>query len=377
MIYFDYAATSFVEDEILDSYYKFLKENFANANSLHHLGVVNASYLEKGRKQIASFFGLNSKEVIFTSGASESNNLALKGIAFKYQNRGKTIITTRLEHSSISQTLEQLERCFGFNIKYIDVDNEGKVDLKNLEKMIDNDVILVTICAIVSETGHRLNVEEVGKMLKKYPKVFFHVDATQLIGKMPLNVENIDLVSFSAHKFYSLKGVGCLLKKQNVALEPLINGGEQEDGLRAGTSNVGAIMMMSKSLRIAYLKMNERYSYVKKLFDYLYEQLSLIKDIKINSSLNGSPYILNFSVLGYRNEVLLNEFSSKEIYLSSKSACSSKDKGLSNIVKYLYCDDKRALSSLRVSFSYRNTIEEIDIFIKNLKEIMKYVKKVN
>ncbi len=377
MIYFDYAATSFVEDEVLNSYYKFLKENFANANSLHHLGVINASYLAKARSQIASFFGLNSQEVIFTSGASESNNLALKGIAFKYQNRGKIIITTKLEHSSVSQTLEQLERCFGFKIKYVEVDENGNVDLESLKSLLDNDVILVTMCAIVSETGHRLNVEEVGKFLKNYPKVYFHVDATQLIGKMPFDVEYIDLVSFSAHKFYSLKGVGCLLKKQKVSLEPLICGGEQENGLRAGTSNVGAVMMMSKSLRIAYAKMNERYLYVKSLFEYLYKKLQLIEGVKINSSLNGSPYILNFSVLGYRNEVLLNEFSSKEIYLSSKSACSSKDRGLSNIVKYLYGDNDRALSSLRISFSYRNTIEEIDIFIATLKEIMKKVKKVN
>lgn len=376
MIYFDYASTSFVENEVLESYSKFLKDNFANADSLHHLGVVNSSYLNMARKQIASFLGVSNKEIIFTSGASESNNLALKGICFKYQNRGKTIITTKLEHSSISNTLDQLHRLFGFNIEYVDVDCDGNVDLNQLEKMINNDVILVTISAIVSETGHRINVEEVGKILKKYPKVFFHVDATQMIGKYHLDLSNIDLMSFSAHKFYSLKGVGCLIKKQTIELEPLICGGEQEDGLRGGTSNVPSIMMMSKSLRIAYENMKKREDYVKSLFDYLYDELNKIDGIKVNSSLKGSCYILNFSVLGYRNEVLLNEFSKKEIYLSSKSACSSKDKGLSKIVKYLYKDDSRALSSLRISFSYKNTKNEIDIFIKELKNIMGSIKKV-
>ncbi|MBE6124404.1 MAG: cysteine desulfurase [Erysipelotrichaceae bacterium] len=376
MIYFDYASTSFVESEVLESYSKFLKDNFANADSLHHLGVISSNYLSKAREQVASFFGVGEDEVIFTSGASESNNLALKGVAFKYASRGKKIITTRLEHSSVSKTLEQLEQHFGYIIEYVDVDENGKVDLKQLERLIDNQTILVSICAIVSETGHRLNVEQVGEFLKKYPKVFFHVDATQLIGKYQINIGNIDLLSFSAHKFYSLKGVGALIKKHNVDLIPLICGGEQEDGLRGGTSNVPSIMMMSKSLRLAYENMKKREKYVASLYDYLYEKLSLINGVTINSSKEGSCYILNFSVLDYRNEVLLNEFSKKEIYLSSKSACSSKDKGLSKIVNYLYKDERRAMSSLRVSFSYRNTKEEIDIFVQELMDIMKRIKRV-
>ncbi len=234
MIYLDHSATTPTNKEVLDTFYKTSVDYFGNPNSLHKLGASANELIKASTDQIAKLLKIKPSEIIYTSGSSESNNTVIKGIADKFSNRGKHIITTRFEHSSIYGPLEFLEKYEGFKIDYVETDEFGLVKLDSLEKLIKDDTILVSINSVNSEIGIRQPIEEIGKLLKKYPKCYFHVDLTQSIGKEIVNMENIDLASFSAHKFYGLKGIGCLIKKENILIEPLINGGKSTTIFRSG-----------------------------------------------------------------------------------------------------------------------------------------------
>jgi len=376
MIYLDYAATTFIRDEIKESYIKFISEYFANPDSLHKLGQESNKYLSLARKQIASLLSVKDDEVIFTSGASESNNMALKGVVLQYKNRGNHIISTRIEHPSIISTLEQLKSHYGCDVSYVDVDKSGRVDIGQLKSLIRDDTILVSIQHVNSETGAILNVEEIAKVLKEYPKLFFHVDATQSIGKISLDTSNIDLISFSGHKLFSLKGTGALIKKEHVSLQPLVCGGQQEGGIRAGTSNVAGDMMLAKALRLALEERESNYKKVRELYNYLDKEISNMDGVVVNSTSKGSPYIFSFSVLDKKPEVILNSLSKEDIYVSTKSACSSKKNTPSTVVLELYKDEIRATSTIRVSMSKYNTIDEIKRFIEVLKKNLVVLKGV-
>lgn len=374
MIYLDYAATTFVRDEIKESYIKFINEYFANPDSLHKIGQESSKYLMLARKQIASLLNVRDDEVIFTSGASESNNLAIKGIALQYKNRGNHIISTRIEHPSVLNTLQQMKDYYGCEVDFVDVDSEGNVDIKQLESLIRESTILVTMQHVNSETGAIIDVEKIGAFLKKYPKLFFHVDATQSMGKIKFDTKNIDLISFSGHKLFSLKGTGCLIKKENVMLQPLICGGQQENGFRAGTSNVGGDMMLAKALRLALDEQTKNYEYVRGLYNYLEKEIGGLDNVLINSTNKGSPYVFSFSMLNMKPEVVLNYLSARDIYVSTKSACSSKKNTPSYVINEFFKDEKRATTTIRVSMSRYNTIDELKEFVRVLKESLASLK---
>ena len=374
MIYLDYAATTFIRDEIKESYVKFLSENFANPDSLHKIGQESNKYLMLARKQIASLLNVKDDEVIFTSGASESNNLAIKGVALQYRNRGNHIISTRIEHPSILNTLKQMEEYYGCEVSYVDVDSEGNVDLDQLKSLIRDTTILVSMQHVNSETGATIDIASIAKFLKKYPKLFFHVDATQSMGKINLDIKDIDMVSFSGHKLFSLKGTGCLIKKERVVLQPLVCGGQQENGVRAGTSNVAGDMMLAKALRLALEEKNKNFEYVKGLYSYLESEISTLDNVMINSSVKGSPYIFSFSILNMKPEVVLNYLSSRDIYVSTKSACSSKKNTPSYVIYEFFKDEKRATTTIRVSMSKYNTLDELKEFVRVLKESLASLK---
>ena len=215
MIYLDYSATTPVDKRVLESFDRVTIEYFANANSLHVEGVKSKNLMNAAVNQIADLLKVNSDEVIFTSGATEANNLAIMGVINKYKNRGKTIITTKLEHSSVLECMDYLEKN-GYVIKYVSIKNNGQIDLNHLKSILNDDVILVSISEVNSEIGIIQDVNEIGEILKEYQKIVFNVDGTGAIGKKHVNLENIDLYSFSAHKFYGLKGVGCLINKRNI-----------------------------------------------------------------------------------------------------------------------------------------------------------------
>ena len=281
MIYLDYSATTPVEESVLNSYIETTKKIIGNPNSLHKLGVDAKRLIDRATSQIATILGVKPNEIIYTSGASEANNTAIKGICLKYQNRGKHIITTPLEHSSIIEPLNYLKE-LGFEVEYVNLTPSGKVDLEDLEKKLREDTILVTIASISSELGIIQPVNEIGKIVKKHPKAFFHSDITQSMGKEKIDLTNVDLASFSAQKFYGMKGIGALIKKENIVIEPLIHGGKSTTKDRSGTPATPLIVSTAKALRLAYENIEEKENKVRKLNDYLREELTK-ENITINS----------------------------------------------------------------------------------------------
>lgn len=367
MIYLDYSATTPVNKEVLESFNKVCLNYIGNPNSLHKLGVEANNIINDATNQIAKLLNVKSNEIIYTSGSSESNNLAIKGIALKYKNRGNHIITTSLEHSSINGPLNYLIDN-GYEVDFVKLDENGQVDLEDLKKLIKDTTILVSINSVNSELGLLQPIEEIGKIIKEYPKVFFHVDMTQSIGKINIPLDNVDLMSFSAHKIYGLKGIGCLIKKEKINLEPLIHGGKSTTIYRSGTPAVGLICSISKALRLSLENIKEKYDHVKELNNYLKENLKKYNNVYINSNDKSIPFVLNMSVIGIKPETLLHALEEDEIYISTQSACSSNTT-LSKAVLNLTNDESRASSSVRISISYLTTKEEIDKLLISFNKI--------
>lgn len=364
MIYLDYAATTPVDDDVLDTFNKVTKEYIGNPNSLHKLGISSKKLIEAATRQIASILNIRESEIIYTSGASESNNMAIKGIALKYKSRGCHIITTRLEHSSVIAPLSYLQQ-MGYEIDFVNLDEMGRVDLNHLRKLIREDTILVSISSVNSEIGVIQPVEAIADLLKKYPKVYFHSDITQAIGKININLEKIDLASFSAQKIYGMKGIGCLVKKEKIALVPLIHGGKSTTIYRSGTPATALIASLAKSLRLVSTSRCQNYQKVLELNQYVQEKLNKNPYIHINSNPYCSPYIINFSVKKIKPETLLHALEESDIFISTQTACSTGDK--STAVYEVTKNEEYARSSLRISFSHLTTKQDLDIFINQLK----------
>lgn len=367
MIYLDYSATTPVNKEVLDSFSKTCINFPGNPNSLHKLGVETNELIKSATNQISQILKLDDQEIIYTSGASESNNLVIKGVGLKYQNRGKHIVTTDFEHSSIYGPLSYLQS-LGFEVDIAKTDEFGRVDLAELEKLIKEDTILVSVASVNSEIGIIQPVEEIAKIIKNYPKCYLHVDMTQSITKIGIELKDIDFISFSAHKFFGLKGVGCLIKNNKVRIEPLIHGGKSTTIYRSGTPAAPLIVSTSKALRLALENIDSKYNHVKKLNDKLKAFFKEYETIKVNSNEFCSPYILNISVLGIKPETFMHALETKDIYISTQTACSSNSSS-SRAVLSLTKDEERAKSSLRISLSYLTTEEEIETFIKEFKTI--------
>ena len=365
MIYLDYSATTPVNEEALHSYIEATKKMVGNPNSLHKLGIEAKSLIDAATRQIANILKVKPNEIIYTSGASESNNTAIKGICLKYQNRGKHIITTHLEHSSIIEPLNYLKRQ-GFEVEYVNITENGMVDIEDLKKKIRDDTILVTIASINSEVGIVQPIKDIAALLKKYPKVYFHSDITQSLGKEKVDLTDVDLASFSAQKFYGMKGIGGLVKKENVVIEPLIHGGKSTTKDRSGTPATALIVSMAKALRLAYENLEEKQKYVKELNIFLRNELEK-NEITINSPEVAIPNILNISLENIKPETVLHALEEKEIYISTKTACATNDS--SDAVYAITKDEEKAKHSLRISLSYLTTKKELEIFITELVRI--------
>lgn len=362
MIYLDYCATTPVDKRVLESFNKACLDYVGNPNSMHQLGVNNKKLIEQSTKQIADLLKVKENEIIYTSGSSESNNLAIKGIAYKYQNRGKHIITTVLEHSSVVSPFAFLEQN-GFEIDFVPLLEDGTVDLVALKELIREDTILVSICAVNSEVGIIQPIEQIAMIVKEHPKCFFHVDMTQSIGKIYIPLENIDLVSFSGHKIFGLKGVGALIKKEKIILEPLIHGGKSTTHFRSGTPATPLIVSLAKALRLSLENLDEKYNYILKLNQELKEALKKYDGVYINSNDKCLPHVLNISIPNIKPETFQHALEQYEIYISTQTACSTKG----NPSKAVYAvtkDNQKAISSLRISLSYLTTEEEISKFLE-------------
>ncbi len=361
MTYLDYSATTCADKEVIDSFVK-ASSYFGNPNSLHKLGVSAKHLIDAASDQIASLLNIKPNEIIYTSGASEANNTVIKAME-NYKNRGMHIVTTELEHSSIYGPLKYLENK-GFIIDYVPLNN-GIVDIDALEGMLDN-TCLVTISMVNSETGIRQPIEEIGKMLKNYPKVFFHTDITQALGKIRFDLSDVDFASFSAHKFFGLKGIGGLYKKEGIDILPLICGGKSTTIYRSGTPATPLIISMAKALRLSYESIDTDLNRIKDLNLYLKGELSKYDMVKINSNENSIYHILNFSVLGVKPETFMHSLEERDVYISTQSACAMGN--YSRSVLALTSDMQRASSSLRVSISRKTTKDDIDNFLKAFKE---------
>ena len=364
MIYLDYSATTPVNKDVLNTFNEVNNKFIGNANSLHKLGINANNLIESATDQIKDLLNIHDKEIIYTSSSSEAINLAIKGVTSKYQNRGKHIITTHFEHSSVYGALDYL-KTLGYEISYVNSDQNGLVDLDNLKDLIRDDTILVVVNAINSEIGIKQPVEKIGNILNDY-KAFYMVDLTQSIGKVNINLETIDLGIFSSHKIYGLKGIACLFKNKNILLEPLIHGGKSTTIYRSGTPNHPLIASLSKALRLVLENLDEKYNYVKELNNYLKDNLQEFSDVYINSNEYSIPHILNISVVGIKAETIMHALEEEGIYVSTKSACSDSE-SKSESVYYLTNDEARAKSSIRISISSLTTKEEIDKFLEVFK----------
>ena len=374
IIYLDNAATSKVYPEVLDSYNQITLKYFANPSSIHKLGQESNRLLEKSREQILSLLNLTHHEVIFTSGATEANNLAIKGYALANKSRGNHLITTAVEHPSVLNTFKALEK-YGYEITILPVNKNGVVEVNLLKGAIKDNTILVSVMSVNNETGAINPIKEIGELLKSYPKIAFHVDMTQAIGKIDIPLENVDMFSFSGHKIHALLGSGALIKEKKIILEPIANGGGQENNLRSGTNTLALSATLAKALRISLKEQKENYNKVSNLRDYL---LSYLKDNQVlyclNSLDNNNPYIVNFSLLNHKASVVVEALSNKGIMVSSLSACHSKNEDYSYVVLAMNNDMKLAHNTIRVSFSYENTVDDVNALIRGLKQIMKEIK---
>lgn len=361
MIYLDNSATTMVDDRVLDTFNKVCKNYPGNSNSLHSLGIKSKELEDYATEKISNLLGVKPSEIIYTSGASESNNTVLKGVASKYKNRGNHIITTPLEHSSVLETCKYLESK-GFIIDYVKIKDNGLIDIEDLERLLTDNTILVSVAYVDSELGIRQDIDTIGKIVKKYPKCYFHVDATQAIGKIKVDPTNIDFISMSAHKIFGLKGIGLLIKKDNIVIDNLIHGGKSTTIYRSGTPALPLICSLMKALELVIPNIDKNYEYVSSLSNKIKDNLKKYDNIHINSTENSIPYIINFSVIGVKPETFIHTMEEEDIYLSTKSACSTSDVSLS--VDSIYHNREISMSSIRISLSYKNTEEEIDKFIK-------------
>ncbi|MPM35310.1 Cysteine desulfurase IscS [bioreactor metagenome] len=369
MIYLDYAANTPVRKEVLAVFEETSREYIANPNSSHSLGLQAKERLYACTQRTLALLGMPEREVVYTSGASESNNLAIKGIAGTYKNRGKHIISTYLEHSSVNGALSFLQN-IGYEVDYVDINRDGLVDLNHLKALMRRDTILVSVCYVDSEVGLRQPIEEIGVLLSGYPECFFHVDATQAVGKIPVSLEGVDLFTFSPHKFYGLNGCGALVKKAPVMLEPLVHGGISTTPFRSGTPALSLIAAADEALFLACSDLEKNYAYVRSLNEQLRATLQQFRNVRINSTEHSIPFILNVSLPDVKIPAILVEFEKNEIYLSSKSACCAPN----TIFRPVYAlthDRKAALSTLRVSLSHLTTEQEIARFLEKFAECLK------
>lgn len=362
MIYLDYSATTPVDKRVLDTFNKVCLEYPGNSNSLHSLGVKSKELEEYVTSKIADILKVKPIEIIYTSSSSESNNTAIKGICLKYKNRGKHIITTSLEHSSVIAPLNYLTK-EGFEVDFVNLKEDGTVDLEHLKSLMRDDTLLVSISYVDSELGVVQPINEISKIVKKNPKTFFHVDCTQAVGKINVDLSNIDLASISAHKFYGLKGVSLLIKKENIVIEPLIHGGKSTTVYRSGTPALPLYASMMKALELIIPNIDENTKYISKLNKKIIDKLSTYENVYINSTNKSIVNTINISIKGIKPETFIHALEEYEIYVSTKSACSSAD-SMSNSVYAVTKDKERASNTIRISLSYLTTEEEIDKFLE-------------
>jgi len=361
MIYLDYSATTPIGYEVLDTYNRTSKDFFGNPNSLHELGVKSKNLMNSATKQIAEIFNIHDTEITYTYGATESNNLALIGVSLANHKKGKHIIVSKLEHPSIYAICDYLTS-IGFEVSYVKNDNEGLIDFEDLKSLIRPETILVSICAVNSETGVRQPLKMIRQIIKKEnPDTLLHSDMTQAVGKVSVNLHDVDLATFTGHKIFGPKGIGVLYKNNNVKISPILFGSGKSNMLSPGTPAVPLIVALSKAVRLATTDLEKRERFIERLNIKIVDALSKYEGVMINKTKYSIPHILNISLRNIKAETFLHALEEYEIYVSSNTACSSGT--MSASVLAIYDDKVRASSTLRISLSHLTTTDEVNKFI--------------
>ena len=370
MIYLDYSSNHPVSDEVLNTFVSVEKKYYGNCNSLHQAGKESLDFYNKINDSVLSLLNLdkNEYEVIYTSSATESNNTVIKGIYESYNGFGKRMLASEFEHNSVNAALSYLKDK-GADIELVKTNEDGKMSISDLKSRLTKDTILVSTALVESEVGTIQDYQGIQKAASSFQNTFYLCDATQAIGKIPVDLSGLDFVSFAPHKFGGIIGTGVLIKKKNVVLTPLIHGGKSVSIYRSSTFPLGLAASVEKALSLAIGNIDEHYKKVQGLSYYLRDEIGKMKNVVINSPI-GNPYILNFSILDRKGGETVEYLSKKGICISQKSACSLNNTP-SKTVMAIYHDKKRALSSVRVSLSYLTTKDEINALIEALKEYRK------
>lgn len=378
-VYLDNSATTRCFDDAAQLMRTIMCEDYGNPSSMHHKGVEAEQYLRYAKETIAKILKVNEKEIVFTSGGTESDNIAVIGTAMANHRRGRHLITTAIEHPAILQPMAYLENQ-GFQVTYLPVDSEGRISLKDLERAIREDTILVSIMHTNNEIGSVQPIAEAGALIKRVnPRTLFHVDAVQGFGKFriyPAKMQ-IDMLSVSAHKIHGPKGIGFLYIREGTKVSPIIYGGGQQKGMRSGTENVPAIAGLAKAAELVYANLDKDMDRMYELREMFIRGVSDIENVKVNGCLDreGAAHIVSLSVRGVRSEVLLHALEERGIYVSAGSACSAKKQQTSATLKAIGIEKDLLDSTIRFSFSVFTTKEEIQYTIQVLSEVIPALRK--
>ncbi|MBQ3783970.1 MAG: cysteine desulfurase [Lachnospiraceae bacterium] len=380
--YLDNAATTCPFPQVRDIMMETMKNEYGNPSSLHMKGVNAEQYVKQARKVIAKALKVTEKEIIFTSGGTESNNQALIGAAMANHRKGKHIITTKIEHASVHNPLLFLES-LGYKISFVSVDKNGHVDMDELLQLMDDETSIVSIMHVNNEIGAVEDIEAIGKAIKeKDASVLFHVDAIQSFGKFRISPKkcNIDLMSVSGHKIHGPKGIGFLYIKDKTKINPYIYGGGQQKGMRSGTENVPGIAGLGKAVELIHENHEEKINKLYELKQYFVEQVEMLPDVHVNGCADmdirqTAPHVVSVTTKGVRSEVLLHALEDKGIYVSSGSACSSNHPALSGTLQAIGLPKDEVESTIRFSFSVFTTKEELDYAIEAMKELLPVLRK--
>lgn len=377
--YLDNSATTRCSDKAAELMMKLLLEDYGNPSSLHMKGVIAEKYINEAKKQIAKTLKAQEKEIVFTSGGTESNNLAIIGSAMANRRAGMHVITSSIEHASVSNPMAYLEEQ-GFEVTYLPVDSKGVISMEALKNAIREDTILVSLMQVNNEIGAIQPIEEAGKIIKAaHPDIIFHVDAIQAYGKMRIAPKklNIDLLSVSGHKIHGPKGSGFLYIKDKTKIRPVIFGGGQQKGMRSGTENVPAIAGLGLAAEEIYTDFEEKIDRMYALREYFIEQVTQIEGVSVNgqSQRASAPHVVSVSICGVRAEVMLHTLEDRGIYVSAGSACSSNKPSVSHTLKSIGLAPELLDSTIRFSFSVHTTKEELDYALKVMREVIPMLQK--
>jgi len=363
-VYLDNSATTRPFDEVTDLVTYYMREEYGNPSSLHHMGLVAEKGMKNARKQVAAAAGCDENEVVFTSGGTEADDLAIIGAARAAKRKGNKIITSKIEHPAVLQAFARLEE-EGFEAVYLDVDNEGYVDLDQLSSEINDDTILISCMHVNNESGTIQPIDTIAKMKRN---AVLHVDCVQSFGKLPLPGSGVDLISISGHKIHGPMGTGALINRTDVNIKPLLYGGGQEKDIRPGTENLPAICGFGLACEMIAKDMLEKEAEIGKMKEHLRKGLlDSIKDIRVNSPEGSCPSVLNISFMGTRGEVILHTLEQDGIFVSTGSACSSNHGGGSHVLKAMGLSDEEITGAIRFSFGRFNRMEEMDYVIEKVK----------